>query len=100
MAREIFDTTSRWVNIYQLNEVINDIYETIENSGGSSTPSSKISWGEPVQNVSDLPKNKNIGYVALVLSEMKLYVYNGTKYIPLSTDVQVASSEDILNMFK
>lgn len=99
MPKEIFDTTSRWVNIYQLNDVINDIYEKIETSGDSS-PSAKISWGEPVQNITDLPNGKNIGYVALVLNEMKLYVYNGNKYVPLSTDVQVATTQNILDMFK
>ena len=30
--KQIFDTTSRWVNIYQLNDVVNNIYTTIENT--------------------------------------------------------------------
>lgn len=96
MPKEIFDTTSRWVNIYQLNNVINNIYteiEKIESIGGSFT------WGNPVQNKEDLPKDKNIGYVALVISEMKLYVFNGLEYKPI-VDIKFATSQDITDMFK
>ncbi len=94
--KQIFDTTSRWVNIYQLNDVVNNIYTTIENT--TQNPA-KIQWGDPVQNKVDLPLNKKVGYVALVISELKLYVYNGIEYVPVNADLEFATLEDINEMF-
>lgn len=94
--KQIFDTTSRWVNIYQLNDVVNNIYTTIENITQNTA---KIQWGDPVQNKVDLPLDKKVGYVALVISELKLYVYNGIEYVPVNADLEFATLEDINEMF-
>ena len=98
MNKQVFDTNTRWVNIHKLNSIINNIYTVIENGGIS--PTGKIYFGEPVQNKEDLPKNKEIGYVALVISELKLYVFDGRDYQSLNNDCELASIEDIENLFK
>lgn len=98
MEKHFFDVNSRWVNIHKLNEIITNIYAIFENGGIS--PSEKIYWGRPVQNKEDLPLLQEIGYVAFVISEMKMYVFNGIEYKPLEVELEFATVEDIDSLFK
>lgn len=96
-VKQIFDTTSRWVNIYQLNEVISGIYDLIDEGGGTGSVSKY--WGEPVQTFADLPAGKDKGYVCLVMDDLTLYVFDGTKYVASEVKIDVATTQDIIDMF-
>lgn len=88
---KLFDENQRWINISKLNKVLNNL---LENNSSSNI---NTYWGDPVQNISDLPSGKNKGYICFVFETNTFHYYDGTKYVNTEEPI---TNDEIDNLLK